>query len=335
MDKRYQVFVSSTFEDLQEERREVMQALLSLDCIPTGMELFPAADDESWELIKRFIAGCDYYVVIVGGRYGSRGATGKSYTEMEYDFAVAAGLPVLAFLHKDPGIISANKTESTDEGKAALKTFREKIEAAKQANYWKVAEGLSGLVAISMSRLMKIKPSVGWVRADQVADEGAAQEILRLRRKIDEMEVHIAQTELRAPPGTETLARGDDTISVHFTYKLGGDFQETTEVFRWNDILSVLGPILLTRAHENDLKEKLSEIFMNRFNDKFQKNVLRAWMARDQEFQQIKLQLRALGLIQQGNDPSGNQGSPPVWTLTPYGDHLLTQVAAIRSSAKA
>jgi hypothetical protein len=30
VDKRYQVFVSSTFEDLQEERREVMQALLSL-----------------------------------------------------------------------------------------------------------------------------------------------------------------------------------------------------------------------------------------------------------------------------------------------------------------
>ena len=41
MDKRYQVFISSTFEDLQEERRQVMQALLALDCIPTGMELFP------------------------------------------------------------------------------------------------------------------------------------------------------------------------------------------------------------------------------------------------------------------------------------------------------
>ena len=34
MNKRYQVFVSSTFEDLQEERKEVMQALLELDCIP-------------------------------------------------------------------------------------------------------------------------------------------------------------------------------------------------------------------------------------------------------------------------------------------------------------
>src|ERR1035437_5854351 len=103
MDKRYQVFVSSTYEDLQEERREVMQALLALDCIPTGMELFSAADEDSWSLIERFISECDYYVVIVGGRYGSVAPDGKSYTEMEYDYAVKAGIPVLAFLHKDPG----------------------------------------------------------------------------------------------------------------------------------------------------------------------------------------------------------------------------------------
>ena len=71
MDKRYQVFVSSTYEDLQEERREVMQALLKMNCIPTGMELFPAADDDSLTLIQRFISDCDYYIVIVGGRYGT------------------------------------------------------------------------------------------------------------------------------------------------------------------------------------------------------------------------------------------------------------------------
>lgn len=99
------------------------------------MELFPAADEESWELIKRFIAGCDYYVVIVGGRYGSVGPNGKSYTEMEYDDAVSAGLPVLAFLHGDPGSILASKTENTDEGKSSLKAFREKIEASHHAKY--------------------------------------------------------------------------------------------------------------------------------------------------------------------------------------------------------
>ena len=70
MEKKYQVFVSSTYEDLQEERREVMQALLELDCIPCGMEFFPAANEDQWTLIKNVIDDCDYYLVIVGGRYG-------------------------------------------------------------------------------------------------------------------------------------------------------------------------------------------------------------------------------------------------------------------------
>ena len=55
MEKIFQVFVSSTFEDLQEERKEVMQALLELDCMPAGMELFPASNEDQWTLIKRVI----------------------------------------------------------------------------------------------------------------------------------------------------------------------------------------------------------------------------------------------------------------------------------------
>ncbi len=51
-EKRFQVFVSSTFQDLVEERREVIQALLELDCIPAGMELFPATNEDQWALIS-------------------------------------------------------------------------------------------------------------------------------------------------------------------------------------------------------------------------------------------------------------------------------------------
>ncbi len=71
MDKRYQVFVNSTYTDLMEERNEVMQALLELNCMPAGMELFPAANEDQWNWIKRVIDESDYYVVIVAGRYGS------------------------------------------------------------------------------------------------------------------------------------------------------------------------------------------------------------------------------------------------------------------------
>jgi hypothetical protein len=71
IDIRYQVFVSSTYQDLQEERAEVMQALLELDCMPAGMELFPAASEDQWRWIKRVIDESDYYLVIIGGKYGS------------------------------------------------------------------------------------------------------------------------------------------------------------------------------------------------------------------------------------------------------------------------
>ena len=62
MDKRFQVFVSSTYTDLKEERQLVIRAVMELDCIPAGMELFPAADEEQFEFIKRVINDCDYYL---------------------------------------------------------------------------------------------------------------------------------------------------------------------------------------------------------------------------------------------------------------------------------
>src|SRR3972149_6915406 len=102
MEKRYQVFVSSTYTDLKEERQHVIKALMEVNCIPSGMELFPAADEEQWAFIKRVIDDCDYYLLIIGGRYGSVTSEGISYTEMEYEYALKIGQPILAFLHGNP-----------------------------------------------------------------------------------------------------------------------------------------------------------------------------------------------------------------------------------------
>ena len=64
---RYQVFLSSTYTDLKEERAEVLQAIWEMDCIPTGMEAFLATNESQWQVIKRVIDECDYYVLIIGG----------------------------------------------------------------------------------------------------------------------------------------------------------------------------------------------------------------------------------------------------------------------------
>ena len=70
MQKKYQVFISSTFRDLIDERQDAIRSVLDLGHIPSGMEVFPAADMEQFEYIKRIVDECDYYVLVIGGRYG-------------------------------------------------------------------------------------------------------------------------------------------------------------------------------------------------------------------------------------------------------------------------
>jgi hypothetical protein len=128
MERRHQVFVSSTFEDLEEARKEVSAALLKSDCFPAGMELFPAADLEQFEYIKQVISGCDYFLLVSAGKYGSiHPETGASYTEMEYDFATNIGKPIIRLLHKDPfAILPGKAIEQTDRSREQLKAFRQK-----------------------------------------------------------------------------------------------------------------------------------------------------------------------------------------------------------------
>ena len=115
MEKRYQVFISSTFEDLKSERQNVLKAILELDHIPAGMELFPASDSEAWDLIKDVIDASDYYVLVVGGRYGSIDSTGIGYTEKEYKYAIEKRKPIIALLHKNPNNLKRENTETNPD----------------------------------------------------------------------------------------------------------------------------------------------------------------------------------------------------------------------------
>jgi histidinol phosphatase-like PHP family hydrolase len=121
MQKKFQVFVSSTYEDLVEERQDALKSILDLGHIPAGMEGFFAADQEQFEYIKKIIDECDYYVLIIAGRYGSVDETELSYTEKEYDYAVSKGVTVLAFIHNDVSSLPAAKVDADPALSARLK----------------------------------------------------------------------------------------------------------------------------------------------------------------------------------------------------------------------
>lgn len=151
------MFVSSTYLDLTEERSAVIQTLLELECIPAGMEMFPAANEDQWSLIKSVIDGCDYYLVIIGGRYGSTSDEGISYTEMEYDYAVETGIPVLGFVHEDPSQISVEKSDLIHKQRAKLEAFRTKVKSRMVKMYASPTE-LAGAVSTALVRAMRRNP---------------------------------------------------------------------------------------------------------------------------------------------------------------------------------
>jgi uncharacterized protein DUF4062 len=123
LQRRHQVFVSSTYRDLVDERESVLRALLEMNCIPSAMELFPASDDAKWDLIRRLIDACDYFVVVVAGKYGWVAPDGRSYTEMEYDHALSTQKPIMGFYYSDIAKLPGERLESTDEGRRKLNLF--------------------------------------------------------------------------------------------------------------------------------------------------------------------------------------------------------------------
>ena len=341
MEKRYQVFVSSTFSDLELERQEVIHALLELDCMPSGMELFPAANETQWNLIKKVIDDCDYYILILGGRYGSIGPEGISYTEMEYRYALSTGKPTIAFLHRSPGKITVDKSESTDEGKEKLQAFRTSVEK-KLCKYWESPQELGSVVSRSLIQLIKSTPAVGWVRANELADREATMELLQLRRRVEELQAELSRVRVSAPKGSEGLAQGDEEHSVRFSFyaTAPGTFQDATwsSSFTptWNEIFACIAPLMIHEATEPALKSALDSLAETENLDRLQKEKslarhrLHSFHISQEDFQTIKVQLRALGLIAKSDKARSVKDSGTYWTLTPYGDEIMTQLRAIR-----
>lgn len=190
---KYQIFVSSTYDDLKEERSQVIKAILEMGHIPVGMEMFSAADEEQWKIIARQIDETDYYVVIVGNRYGSV-VGGISYTEKEFDYAVSKGIPVLGFVIDSSVDSLAKHVDTAEEKVAALGKFKSKVKQ-RPVGFWKTTEELHGKVSIALMKAFNTTPRIGWTRATDVAGPEVTQELSRLSRENSELrnELNVAR----------------------------------------------------------------------------------------------------------------------------------------------
>ncbi|CUR77128.1 putative protein containing a TIR (Toll-Interleukin 1-resistance) domain protein [Achromobacter xylosoxidans] len=190
---------------------------MKMDCIPSGMEWFPAIDVEQFDFIKKIIDDSDYYLLIVGGRYGSVTEEGISYTEKEYHYAVSIGLKVIAFLYRDPDEIAVGKTDKNSELAARLSEFRKKIETNRLVQYWRKADELPGLVALSLLSTMKMYPAIGWVRANQRDSAEILNELNEVRKENEKLQSTLAQlqkTQVSVRPVTKSTELKPSNVTV-------------------------------------------------------------------------------------------------------------------------
>ncbi|HHQ6551481.1 TPA: DUF4062 domain-containing protein [Serratia fonticola] len=265
MDKRYQVFVSSTFKDLVEERKLITQTLMEMDCIPAGMEHFPAVDQEQFEFIKKIIDNSDYYLIIIAGKYGSISPdTGLSYTEMEYDYAVKKGIKIIAIVHNDIDNLPKSRTEDSAGTIKKLNIFRKKVCSGRLVSFWKSIDQLSGLVSVNLNRTITTFPATGWVRADRVASDEILSELNDLRKENEKLKKEI---NVSNKYGIEKQSIDDMFfILKNNTVRLYRETNELSNIYgnydkiNLLDIFNAITPYVIDKLSETDLFNRISVI---------------------------------------------------------------------------
>lgn len=200
MKKKLQIFVSSTYTDLIEERQAAVEAILGSKHIPAGMELFTAGNDSQLTIIKKWIDESDIYMLILGGRYGSiERKSGKSYTQIEYEYAISNGIPVFAVVLSQQFLF--RKKAETPREEIFEKEHKLEYEEFKKCVMTKVIKEVDDCkdiqIAIKDTTAVFFEENnlVGWVRGDIVENDKKlieenkelAKENLRLIKEIQKL----------------------------------------------------------------------------------------------------------------------------------------------------
>ena len=342
MDKRYQVFISSTFTDLRNEQQAALRAVLELDQMPAGMELFAAGDDSAWHLIQDVIDGSDYYVLIVGGRYGSLDAEGIGFTEKEYDHAVQRGIPIIPILHRDPETLPRAKTETNEAAWTKLGQFRAKVEQRHTCVFWQTADEIEGAADHWPHSRDEASPGhgVGPGRPGTVRGQtqGSAEGQGASRGAGGTVEYGAVQS----AAGTD-LRQGEDTLDIRvaFTARLhgvnwGGDEYTAAIQPTWNEIFAGVAPKLIGEASDASLRASLRQFLSHFTRDvyggqkQFADKALVDCRFSDIDVDTCIVQLRALGLIEESQRKRSVRDTDKYWMLTPYGDGQMARLRALR-----
>lgn len=287
MERIYQIFVSSTFEDLKLERQEVMAAVVSTGNVPVGMEYFPAGDASPFDYIKQQIDQVDYYILVIAGKYGSINEDqGISYTEMEFNYAREKKIPIAVLQYKDIDNLTGKQLEKDPVKRKKLESFRESSKDGRMADYWENRDQLKMKVKDAIQNLINNSPRPGWIRATSKSLASTTNEV---NNEILKEEI-VLQYESSLRSFGLDLSHGTKPEKVTMA-----------------ELLSVLSPVLRVPSSEMAIDDALNERYS--YLEKF-------------TIDDIKRCLIRAGLVKVELVNIEGQGIGNAWTLTPLGFQL-------------
>lgn len=197
VDRHHEVFVSSTYVDLKDERQAVLQTLLRMNCLPVGMELFPNGRPDVWQLIEDLISRCDVYILILAGRSGTLAPDGSmSFTEKEFRLAQSLGKPMLIYPHLRPSEHNpAACADETDLQRSRLEAFHNLVKKSSTRPWLDVAE-LRANVAIDLATMLP-HVAASWTRSQLGLTEIFGDELKALSQRFESPDLQALTKLLR------------------------------------------------------------------------------------------------------------------------------------------
>lgn len=274
MNKRYQIFISSTFHELENQRRLLTQAILRNGYYPAGMEWFPGIDEEQFEYIKQIIDDSDYYVLLLGGLYGSISSDGKSYTEKEYDYALEKGKKIISMVQKNPKF-----TEVDDEKKIKYTQFHKKITDNRLVSFWNNEEELVSKFITNLELTIKKFPMQGWIRCNSDICEERL-EFIDMNSKISSLKIDVIRNIHIMASGTSSYipivknllkknTKKTITVNIFIYFRLGSE-QQRLDYLRnqynhwWNTLKKEYPKIVFHFISVNDFTTSFRGVIINR-----------------------------------------------------------------------
>lgn len=337
VEKRYQVFISTTYPDMQTARQAMMLPLMDADMVPMSMDLHLEDSHSLMPVAQRMIDDCDYFVVLLGGRYGALSPLGLSFSHREYIFAATKRKPVLALIHDQPHTLPEGAREPTREGQVRRDDFARLLENKVPSYRWREESELAGLVSKVMPEMMRQYPAQGWVRGGGGPAGGSSDDARALRARIAVLEKEREELLGGSRSVARNLARGSDRVTLDYSCNVyeGGDCKlaMTRRELDWDRVFACVAPLMLNPVAEPVMQKALEDYIARQALDDVTPTFPKAHAVRNvvlagHAFNQVKVHLRALGLIAKTLEKD-NRGMP-LWQLTAQGDATMSQVIAQR-----